>query len=70
MSENLIAQQSKDQRLALYRTMLLIRRTEEQLVKFYAAGKVYGGVHTYIGEEAVATGVCAHLSDDDTVSKP
>ncbi|MCB9153711.1 MAG: dehydrogenase [Caldilineae bacterium] len=67
MSENLIAQQSKDQRLALYRTMVLIRRTEEQLVKFYAAGKVYGGVHTYIGEEAVATGVCAHLNDDDTV---
>ena len=29
------------------------------------AGKIYGGVHTYIGEEAVATGVCAHLRDDD-----
>ncbi|MBX7237060.1 MAG: dehydrogenase E1 component subunit alpha/beta [Caldilineales bacterium] len=53
--------------LALYRTMLLIRRSEEQLVKLYAAGKIYGGVHTYIGEEAVATGVCAHLRDDDVV---
>jgi 2-oxoisovalerate dehydrogenase E1 component len=47
--------------------MLVIRRTEEQLVKLYAAGKIYGGVHTYIGEEAVASGVCAHLRDDDTV---
>ncbi len=53
--------------LSLYRTMLTIRRTEEQLVKLYAAGKVYGGVHTYIGEEAVASGICAHLRADDTV---
>ncbi len=58
---------TREQLLSLYRTMLIIRRTEEQLVKFYAAGKVYGGVHTYIGEEAVASGVCAHLRDDDTV---
>ncbi|MGO9310737.1 MAG: thiamine pyrophosphate-dependent dehydrogenase E1 component subunit alpha [Spirochaetia bacterium] len=57
----------KDRMLALYRTMLTIRRTEEQLVKLYAAGKIYGGVHTYIGEEAVAAGVCAHLRNDDSV---
>ena len=57
----------KEQMLALYRTMLLVRRTEEQLVKLYAAGKIYGGVHTYIGEEAVAAGVCAHLRASDTV---
>ena len=67
MSENPISHPSKDQLLALYRTMLLIRRTEEQLVKFYAAGKIYGGMHTYIGEEAVAAGMCAHLRADDTV---
>ena len=58
---------SKELFLSLYRVMLIIRRTEEQLVKLYAAGKVYGGVHTYIGEEAVASGVCAHLRADDTV---
>jgi len=58
---------SRDQQLALYRQMLVIRRCEEQLVKLYAAGKIYGGVHTYIGEEAVATGVCAHLRQDDQV---
>jgi len=57
----------RDTLVALYRGMLVIRRTEEQLVKMYAAGKLYGGVHTYIGEEAVATGVCAHLRPDDTV---
>ncbi len=58
---------AKDQLLALYRMMVIIRRTEELLVRYYAAGKLYGGVHTYIGEEAVASGVCAHLRDDDTV---
>jgi len=58
---------SREQSIALYRTMLIIRRSEEQLVKMYAAGKLYGGVHTYIGEEAVASGVCAHLRLDDTV---
>ncbi len=57
----------KEKLLALHRNMLTIRRCEEQLVRLYAAGKVYGGVHTYIGEEAVATGVCAHLRTDDTV---
>ena len=56
----------KDVLLALYRTMLVIRRCEEQLVKLYAAGAIRGGCHTYIGEEAVATGVCAHLRDDES----
>jgi TPP-dependent pyruvate/acetoin dehydrogenase alpha subunit len=58
---------SKDRLLGLYKNMLTIRRCEEQLVKLYAAGKIYGGVHTYIGEEAVASGVCAHLGLEDVV---
>jgi len=47
--------------------MLVIRRCEEQLVRSYQAGLIPGACHTYIGEEAVATGVCAHLRDDDAV---
>jgi len=62
-----MSEPTKDQLLALYRTMLTIRRTEEQFVKLYASGKLMGGVHTYIGEEAVATGVCANLRSDDVV---
>ncbi|MBC8447764.1 MAG: dehydrogenase E1 component subunit alpha/beta [Chloroflexi bacterium] len=58
---------SKDQLLALYRQMLVIRHCEQQLVRLYAAGKIYGGCHTYTGEEAVATGVCAHLRPNDMV---
>src|SRR5438874_8154134 len=55
------------QALALYRTMLIIRRCEEQLDKSYQRGMIPGACHTYIGEEAVATGVCAHLRPDDAV---
>jgi 2-oxoisovalerate dehydrogenase E1 component len=53
--------------LALYRQMLLIRRTEEQLVKSHQRGLIHGACHTYIGQEAVAAGVCAHLKSDDVV---
>ena len=58
---------AKDISLALYRQMLVIRRCEEQLAKSYQAGLIPGACHTYIGEEAIATGVCAHLRDDDAV---
>ena len=58
---------SNEELLALYRQMLIIRRTEEQLARAHAAGLVHGACHTYVGEEAVATGVCAHLRHDDTV---
>jgi 2-oxoisovalerate dehydrogenase E1 component len=58
---------SREQSLALLEKMLLIRYCEEQVVKSYARGDIPGGVHTYIGEEAVATGVCAHLRNDDAV---
>jgi 2-oxoisovalerate dehydrogenase E1 component len=57
----------KARALALYREMLNIRRTEEQLTRSYAQGMIPGACHTYIGEEAVAAGVCAHLRRDDTV---
>lgn len=58
---------TKEQMLSLYREMLKIRRTEEQLAKSYAAGLVHGACHTYVGEEAIATGVCAHLTKEDAV---
>ena len=56
-----------DASLALYRQMLTIRRCEEQLAKSYQAGLIPGACHTYVGEEAIATGVCAHLDNDDAV---
>lgn len=53
--------------LALYRTMQVIRQTEEQLARCYQRGLIHGSCHTYVGEEAIATGVCAHLNQQDVV---
>src|SRR5579862_2214006 len=58
---------ARDVLLALYRQMVQIRKTEEQLVRAHQAGLVHGACHTYIGEEAVATGACAHLRADDPI---
>src|SRR5437899_8433748 len=58
---------SKDQLLALYRQMVLIRRCEEQLARSHQRGLIHGACHTYVGEEAIAVGVCAHLRQDDVV---
>ena len=57
-----------DELLQLYERMLLIRRSEERLAAGYAAGKVPGSLHLYIGQEAVAVGVCALLDDRDYVT--
>ncbi len=57
----------KPQLLDLYRTMLLIRRCEETLARAHQGGMIPGPCHTYVGEEAVATGTCAHLRTDDAV---
>lgn len=54
--------------LALYRRMLLIRRMEERLGDVVQSGELPGPVHLYIGQEAVAVGVCAHLDDTDWVA--
>jgi 2-oxoisovalerate dehydrogenase E1 component len=53
--------------LRLYRQMVLIRRCEERLAECHAAGLVHGACHTYVGQEAIAAGVCDHLRTDDVV---
>lgn len=67
MAETQTISLSDEAALALYRELLVIRKTEEQLARSYAAGLVHGACHTYVGEEAVAVGVCAHLRPDDAV---
>lgn len=54
--------------LKLYTTMLKIRFFEERIVDLYARGLVPGLAHLYIGEEAVASGVCAVLRKDDYIT--
>src|SRR5262245_40450696 len=65
MIETTDARLSKAELLALYRTMLVIRRCEEQLARAHQRGLIHGACHTYVGQEAIATGVCAHLRPDD-----
>jgi pyruvate dehydrogenase E1 component alpha subunit len=49
----------------MYQTMLTIRRFEERCNQLYMQGRIPSTLHLYIGQEAVATGVCAHLRPDD-----
>ncbi len=51
----------------LYRVMQLIRATEEQLARCHQRGLIHGACHTYVGQEAVAAGVCAHLRPEDAI---
>jgi len=54
--------------MELYQAMLRIRRFEEKVMDLYARQIVPGIVHLYIGEEAVAAGVCANLREDDYIT--
>src|SRR5207244_2858650 len=54
--------------LRMYEQMETIRVFEERAGKEFASGKVPGCVHLYAGEEAVAVGVCSHLTDDDYIT--
>lgn len=58
---------TKDQMLEMFRSMLLIRRVEEQAAKAYTLKKITGFCHLYIGQEAVAVGATAALTPDDYV---
>jgi TPP-dependent pyruvate/acetoin dehydrogenase alpha subunit len=53
--------------LRLYRKMILLRRFEEKVTEVYMAGFIPGLAHPYIGEEAVAIGVCDVLKKDDYI---
>jgi len=57
-----------DELLRMYRTMVLIRLAEERLVQLFAAGEMPGFIHSYIGEEATAVGVCGALRQDDYIT--
>ena len=53
--------------LDLYRQMAVIRECERQLARAHQRGLIHGACHTYVGQEAIATGVCAHLRTEDAI---
>src|ERR1700729_3750417 len=54
--------------LHMYRRMMMIRLFEEQVNDLYTRALMPGLAHLYIGEEAVAVGVCEALRPDDYIT--
>jgi 2-oxoisovalerate dehydrogenase E1 component len=54
-------------RVAMYRSMLRIRRVEEAIAKRYAEQEMRCPVHLSIGQEAAAVGACAAIDRDDKI---
>ena len=57
-----------DQWIRMYRRMVTIRRFEEQVNELYTRALMPGLAHLYIGEEAVAVGICETLRLDDYIT--
>jgi len=58
----------KEDLLDAYRTMKTIREFEDRLHVDFARGDIPGFVHLYAGEEASATGIMMHLTDEDRIA--
>src|SRR2546426_6793448 len=58
----------RPQLVQMLRTMILIREFDERAIQLRVAGKIYGAVHPYVGQEAVAVGVCSNLTVSDRVT--
>src|SRR5262245_60032761 len=58
---------SRDEELAAYRQMLLIRRFEERAAQLYGMGLIGGFCHLYIGQEAVVVGMQMAIEQGDQV---
>jgi pyruvate dehydrogenase E1 component alpha subunit len=54
--------------LEMYRKMVAVRVFEETAADLFLKGQLPGFLHSYIGEEAVAAGVCAHLAPQDMIT--
>jgi acetoin:2,6-dichlorophenolindophenol oxidoreductase subunit alpha len=59
---------NKDKALELYKKMVMCRRFEEKVVELVNADEIYGVTHEYVGQEAVAVGVCSALEKNDWIS--
>ncbi|NLN17309.1 MAG: thiamine pyrophosphate-dependent dehydrogenase E1 component subunit alpha [Firmicutes bacterium] len=59
---------AKDALVAMLRRMLAIRYFEQSILRLFEQDQVRGATHVYLGEEAVAVGVCTALRPDDYIS--
>lgn len=58
----------KERQLELLKGMQRIRRFEEKVSELFYKGEIFGFYHLYIGEEAIATGVCSALEKEDYIT--
>jgi pyruvate dehydrogenase E1 component alpha subunit len=68
MSTSIEPRMELEQHLHMYRQMAKIRAFEEQVNELYKGAKMPGLAHLYVGEEAVAVGVCEALRRDDYIT--
>jgi acetoin:2,6-dichlorophenolindophenol oxidoreductase subunit alpha len=59
---------TNEKMIQMYANIVKIRMFEERVAELFAAGKIPGFVHLYVGEEAVATGVCVNLRPSDYIT--
>lgn len=62
-----MAELSREVLLGLYRRMMRIRMFEERAMELYRNGRIPGLLHPYVGQEAVAAGVCQALRKEDYI---
>ncbi len=67
-TEPLVRTISQEKAIWMYRTMQEIRQFEDNVHELFSQGLLPGFVHLYAGEEAIAVGVCAHLSNIDMIT--
>jgi acetoin:2,6-dichlorophenolindophenol oxidoreductase subunit alpha len=67
-SEFVTEQMNREVQIDLHRRMVRIRLFEEAAGKLAEANRLPGFLHLYVGQEAVAAGVCANLNDDDPIT--
>jgi pyruvate dehydrogenase E1 component alpha subunit len=59
---------TSEKMIEVYESMVRIRRFEDKVAELFEKGKLPGFVHLYAGEEAIAVGVCAHLTERDYIT--
>jgi len=65
---NLASSLTKEKFVEIYKKLFEIRSFEEKVFELYAQNLVPGTIHLYVGEEAVAVGVCSNLRKDDYIT--
>jgi len=68
MKKQLTLNLTKNKLAEMYKQMLEIRFFEEKVFDLYAQNLVPGTIHLYLGEEAIAVGVCSTLNKDDYIT--